>query len=80
MFVDMRTTVTFADDVSAAVEQFRRERALGLSDAVNELIRRGLVTQPARKPFVQKTYPLGFKIDLTNIGEAMEIAEGPDWR
>ena len=78
--MDMRTTVTFADDVSAAIDQFRRERALGLSDAVNELIRRGLVTSAPKQPFVQKTYPMGAKIDLTNIGEAMEIAEGPDWR
>ena len=78
--MDMRTTVTFADDVSAAIEQFRRERALGLSEAVNELIRRGLVAPASKKPFVQKTYPMGAKIDLTNIGEAMEIAEGPDWR
>jgi hypothetical protein len=78
--MDMRTTVTFAEDVSAAIDQFRRERALGLSDAVNELIRRGLVAPASRKPFVQKTYPMGAKIDLANIGEAMEIAEGPDWR
>lgn len=76
----MRTTVTFADDVAAAVEQLRRQQALGLSDAVNELIRRGLAARPPREPFVQKSYPMEAKIDLTNIGEAMEIAEGPDWR
>ena len=78
--MDMRTTVTFADDVAAAIDQLRRQQTLGLSDAVNELIRRGLVAQPSRKPYVQKSYPMGAKIDLTNIGEAMEIAEGPDWR
>lgn len=78
--MDMRTTVTFAADVAAAIDQLRRQQALGLSDAVNQLIRRGLVAQPPRKPFVQKSYPIGFKIDVTNIGEAMEIAEGPDWR
>ena len=78
--MDMRTTVTFADDVAAAIDQLRRQQTLGLSDAVNELIRRGLVAQPPRTPFVQKSYPIGFKIDVTNIGEAMEIAEGPDWR
>lgn len=78
--MDMRTTVTFADDVAAAIDQLRRQQTLGLSDAVNELIRRGLVAQPPRKPYVQKSYPMGAKIDLTNIGEAIEIAEGPDWR
>ncbi len=78
--MDRRTTATFADDVAAAIDQLRRQRALGLSDAVNELIRRGLLARPPREPFVQKSYPLGVKIDLTNIGEAMEIAEGPDWR
>lgn len=73
----MRTTIKLDDDVAAAVERMRRQRGIGLSEAVNELARAGLVTKPKRKPFVQKTYPGGALIDLTNIGRALEIAEGP---
>ena len=32
----MRTTVALDDDVVAAVERVRRERGLGLSEALNE--------------------------------------------
>jgi hypothetical protein len=39
----MRTTLTLADDVAAAVEALRRERSSGISEAVNELCRAGLV-------------------------------------
>lgn len=77
----MRTTVTFADDVAAAIEQLRRERGMGVSEAVNELVRRGLTVRPERKPFVQKTSPIGLRIDVTDVWgaieqiEAMEAAE-----
>lgn len=39
----MRTTVEFDDDANRAVLQLREERGLGVSQAVNELIRRGLL-------------------------------------
>ncbi len=77
----MRTTVTFDDDVAAAIKKLRHERSLGLSEAVNELIRDGLAApRPARKPFKQRTYPMGMLIDVTDVAEAIEIAEGPLWR
>src|SRR3954447_3348982 len=44
----MRTTVTLANDVAAAVERLRRERSIGVSEAVNELVRNGLAA-PRRK-------------------------------
>ena len=46
----MRTTVTFDGDVAAAIEQIRRERGLGVSAAVNELIRTGLTRRREREP------------------------------
>ncbi len=76
----MRTTVTLAPDVAAAVENLRRERSTGVSEALNELVRRGLTVKPERKPFVPKSYPMGAKVDLTNIGEVLELIEGPDYR
>lgn len=77
----MRTTVTFADDVAAALERLRRERHLGTSEAVNELIRRGLATDvPAREAFVQPTHDLGLRIDVTNVAEALEQLDGASAR
>ena len=38
----MRTTISLDDDVTAAVIEFRRHGNLGLSQAVNQLIRQGL--------------------------------------
>lgn len=73
----MRTTITLADDVAAAVDQVRREQSVGVSEAVNDLIRRGLLAQPPAKRFVQRTYDMGAGIDVTNIGDALETLDGP---
>lgn len=73
----MRTTLTLADDVAAAVEELRRERSLGLSDAVNELVRAGLRRRPAPTPFKQRTHDLGPGIDVSNVADALETLDGP---
>lgn len=73
----MRTTITLDADVWAAIEKLRRERSLGLSAAVNELIRTGLRARPARKRFRQESRPMGPLIDVTDVAEAIEILEGP---
>jgi len=53
---------------------------MGLSEAINELARRGLTVKPKRKKFVQKTHSMGLKIDVTNVAEALEKLEGPGYR
>ncbi len=68
----MRTTVTLEDEVAAAVDELRRKRGLGVSAAVNELSRRGLAAQDDRPPFVQETSPMGVRIDVSNVAEALE--------
>jgi len=73
----MRTTVRLDDDVAAAIEQLRRERAIGLSEAVNELIRAGLRQKPGQRRFRQRTHALGLRIDVSNVAEALEQLEGP---
>jgi len=74
----MRTTITLADDVAAGVEKIRRERDLGLSEAVNDLIRAGLADRGDR-PFVNfPTYDMGMRIDVSNVGEAIEAIERAD--
>lgn len=78
----MRTTVTLADDVAAELDRLRRERSIGVSEALNELARAGMIRKKEpRKKFVQQTYNLGEElIDVTNVAEALEQAEGPGYR
>jgi hypothetical protein len=74
---DMRTTLTLADDVAAAVEKLRRERSIGLSEAVNDLVRAGLIQQRTSAPFQQTTHDLGPGIDYSNVADAIETLDGP---
>ncbi|MEK7423464.1 MAG: CopG family transcriptional regulator [Actinomycetota bacterium] len=73
----MRTTVEFDEDTTAAIEQVRREVGVGVSEAVNQLIRRGLLVRTDRPPFVQATCRLGLKMDVSNVADALEILDGP---
>ncbi len=78
----MRTTVTIADDVAAELDRIRRERDVGLSEALNDLARAGMIRKKEpRKKFVQRTHDMGEAlVDYTNIGEVLEMVEGPDYR
>ncbi len=78
-FLEMRTTVRLDPDVAAAAEQLRRERRIGLGEAVNELARAGLERGPlAAKPFRQRTASVGLKVDVTNVAEALELLDHYD--
>lgn len=72
----MRTTVQFEDDTARAVDALRRERGIGVSEAVNELIRRGLVSRDEPRWFRQRTRRLGLTLDVSNVGEALEVLDG----
>lgn len=72
----MRTTIDLADDVAAAVERERRERGVGLSEAVNDLVRAGLMRDASLPPFRQETHGMGAGIDVSNVGETLEVLEG----
>lgn len=76
----MRTTVDLDDDTARAIEQLRRDEGLGVSEAVNELIRRGLLPRRSGEPFVQQTRPMGLKIDVSNVAEAIDQLEGDESR
>ncbi len=76
----MRTTIMIDDDVAAALEQLRRERSIGLSEAVNELIRMGLKTRRSQTPFRQQSQRIGVQVDVTNVAETLELLEGPTAR
>ena len=76
----MRTTVELDDDTAKAIERLRREEGLGVSEAVNRLIRQGLLPAKQPAPFRQRTHALGLKIDVSNVAEALDVLEGADRR
>ncbi len=76
----MRTTLSLDDDVAAAAQRIREERHIGLSAAVNELIRAGLAAPARRTAFRQRTANLGIRIDVSNVADALERLDGPEAR
>ena len=77
----MRTTIDLDDDVLAAANQRRAVENVGLSAAINDLVRRGLIQPMVEKDFVQDVSDLGETlVPVDNIGEALEIIEGADHR
>jgi hypothetical protein len=76
----MRTTLSLDDDVAAAVQRLRDERHIGLSDAVNELIRAGLAAPARRVDFRQRTVDLGLRVDVASVAGALERLDGPEAR
>jgi antitoxin component of RelBE/YafQ-DinJ toxin-antitoxin module len=71
----MRTTIRLDEDILAAAEQLRRERHLGLSQAVNELARMGLQRNRVPRPFRQRTEHLTLRVDIINVAEALELLD-----
>lgn len=72
----MRTTVTLEDDVAAAVARLQSERGLGMSAAINHLVRTGLIAKEPPVPFRQRTSDMGARIDVTNVAEVLDLLEG----
>jgi hypothetical protein len=76
----MRTTVEFDEDTAKAIEDVRRELGVGVSEAVNRLIRRGLLPRRDAPTFRQRTARLGIKVDVSNVAAALEDLEGVEAR
>lgn len=74
----MRTTVRFDDDVAAAVRALRAEESIGVNEAVNALIRRGLTVRPTdrRTRYRPRSRDMGMLIDVANVQEALDLADG----
>ncbi len=69
--------MNLADDVLPGIGDLRRTRGVGVSEAVNELIRAGLARRSTPKPFRQRTHDMGVGADVTNVWQAIEVGEGP---
>jgi hypothetical protein len=77
----VRTTITLADDVAAAVEALTRKRGAGISDAVNELVRRGMRAQPPRARFTQQSSDMGpALLPIDDVAGVLEALDGPSAR
>jgi hypothetical protein len=74
----MRTTVTLDPDVAAELERMRREDGVGLSEALNLLARRALALRPQRRLYEPRTVDLGLSIDVSNIGDVLDLLDGDD--
>jgi hypothetical protein len=80
----MRTTLTIDHDVAIALERIRERDHLTLKAAVNEALRRGLRVMdaeaegPQKEPYRIQPWNGGQpKIDIANVVEALDWAEGP---
>lgn len=71
----MRTTITFDDDTAALVEQQRRTEGIGVSEAVNRLIRRGAAGPATRHTYVHRSAAIGLKVDVTDIGAVLDLLD-----
>jgi metal-responsive CopG/Arc/MetJ family transcriptional regulator len=71
----MRTTLNLDQDVAAEIERIRRETGVGLSEAVNQLIRRGISADSPRHRYEHRSVNLGLKVDATNIGEVLDALD-----
>jgi predicted transcriptional regulator len=76
----MRTTVNLDPDVQRAVDQLRRERHIGVSEAVNDLARRGLAAAQPARAFRQSVSAMGPRVPLDDVGAALETLEGDTHR
>lgn len=83
----MRTTLTIDDDVAIALDRIRERDALSLKAAVNEALRRGLRVMDSEaekgsgEPYRIRPWNGGrLEIDLANVAEALDWAEGPGRR
>lgn len=76
----MRTTVRLDADVLAAAQRLRRERGIGLGEAVNELAREGLRKQipQSRRRFRQRTQAMGMRIDVSRGSEVWDVLDQSD--
>ena len=72
----MRTTISLDPDIQAEIERLRRDEGLGPSEAVNRLARRGLARPSPAGRYVHRSTDLGLRIDVTNIGDVLDLLDG----
>jgi len=80
--MSIRTTVTLDKDVYDRTKDFSKSRGIPFKDALNELVRQGLLAEKTArpsKPFKVKPFRLGLRPGLSYdcTGALLEFGEGP---
>jgi hypothetical protein len=44
-----------------------------VSEAINRLARAGLTAREERAPYVHRSFDLGLKVDVANVGEVLDL-------
>lgn len=83
----MRTTVTLDDDLAVRLERYRQRFGESFKRALNQALRVGLGQMEGQAEVtheIRRTEPLriGRRIggSIDNVGEALAVAEGEDFR
>jgi hypothetical protein len=71
----MRAWLRLDDDVAAEVDRLRRDEGLGLSEAVNRLIRRGLTPSSSSARYLHESGPLGLRADPSNVADVLDLLD-----
>jgi metal-responsive CopG/Arc/MetJ family transcriptional regulator len=74
----VRTTINLDDDVAREVDRLRRERGLGLSQAVNELARAGFHAEQVAYVYEHPTRAMGALVDVANVADVLELLDDVD--
>lgn len=77
--------MTLDDDVENGIRREMRRSGRGFKEAINELLRAGLARRREARslpPFRVEARPMGLRpgLDYSNVGDLLEVAEGPDHR
>ncbi|WP_461103485.1 hypothetical protein [Tessaracoccus terricola] len=71
--------MTLDDDVARELERLRRDEGLGLSTALNQLVRRGMAARDTPPvDYVHMTEDLQIQVDISNVGEVLDILDEAD--
>jgi len=80
----MRTTLTLDDDVATRLKELARRKKMSLKEAVNTVLRRGLVAQQGRqrdaRPFRVEVFHSPFRpgidpLRLNQLADELEIED-----
>ena len=83
--MSIRTTVTLDKDVYDRAKDFSKARGIPFREALNELVRQGLVAESTprpKKPFKIKPFHMGVipGLNYDDIEGLLEYGEGPSHR
>jgi hypothetical protein len=71
----MRTTISLDPDTEVVVQQVRERDGVGLSEAVNSLIRVASRDRKPVAPYVHQSVVMGARVDVANIGDVLDFLD-----